>query len=168
MKPMPESNMISHKYQHNMQRSKNMRPQEKENCCFSRWPCPRNRQRRENTKKERDALLAQPKEPPGSADDGTSPAAGAYKTDLIPIRTHPPLVWLAGFSWQPMILLWCISSHLDGQATGMLIDIDMQLSILWLFHKAWFVRMDDISYAHHGKTIFTNDLWSWKRTCQIF
>lgn len=48
---------------------------------------PRNRQRRENTKKERDALLAQPKDAtPGSADDGKV-AAGAYKTDLIPIRT---------------------------------------------------------------------------------
>ena len=44
----------------------------------------RNRQRRENTKKERDALLADPKpETPGVAD----PPAGGYKTDLIPIRT---------------------------------------------------------------------------------
>lgn len=61
-----------------------------------------NRQRRENTKKERDALLAQPKDAtPGSTDDGKV-AAGAYKTDLIPIR------------------------------------------------------MDGISYTHHGKTIFTD------------
>lgn len=44
----------------------------------------RNRQRRENTKKERDALLAEPKpESPASPD----PPAGGYKTDLIPIRT---------------------------------------------------------------------------------
>jgi len=58
-----------------------------------------NRQRRENTKKERDALLAEPKpESPGSP----NPPAGGYKTDLIPIR------------------------------------------------------MDNISYTHHGKVIFTN------------